>query len=112
MQTAAFMAGAGMVAARFGARMTQTLDPAKLKILQGWFQLLVAPTVMLKAYFTKPERLKRRETIRLTGKRPKSPPLDWTRAAKLSCIGLGSGFAAGLFGVGESMSTGVHWSEY
>lgn len=101
-QTAAFMAMTGMVAARLGARLTQQMQAGRLKVLQGWFQILVGPTVIIKAYFSKDERLKRRETIRLTGQKPPNPPLDWTRVAKLSCIGIGSGFAAGLFGIGES----------
>jgi len=61
----------------------------------------VGPTVLLKAYMTRGERLKRRETQRLTGQKPPRPPLDAVRIGKLSVIGLGSGFMAGLFGVGE-----------
>jgi hypothetical protein len=47
-QTAAFVAGMGMFAARGGARMTNMLSGPTLKRLQGTFQILVAPTVPLR----------------------------------------------------------------
>jgi len=96
---AAAIATAGMVTAGLGASATARLSGVHLKKSLGVFMLLVAPTVPLKAYLVQQDEKKTAAatatytigTLRRTCSQRLVPP---------AIIGCGSGFLAGLFGVG------------
>lgn len=95
LDTAAALAACGAVTARLGAATTSTMGPRSLKTALGIFMLCVAPLVPGKAYIAAMHH-------------DASEPVhkhheEMGRARRLipaGCIGLGSGFLAGLFGVG------------
>lgn len=95
LDTAATLAACGAVTARLGAATTSTMGPRTLKTALGIFMLCVAPLVPGKAYITamhhdKPEPVHEHHK-----------EMGWARRlVPAGCIGLGSGFLAGLFGVG------------
>jgi hypothetical protein len=100
-QTAAFVAGFGMLAARGGAMLNAQLSGNTLKRLLGTFQLLIAPTMPLR------DSLRRRS---LEGELVKQEDRDpWARCLELGLIGIGSGFLAGLFGLGGSSLNCSGW---
>lgn len=90
-EVAAVIAGSGMVTARFGAIATSKLSETALRKALGVFMLLVAPLVPAKSYF---EQTK--------GNQKEPNQTDTTNLSLLvpAVIGCGSGFMAGLFGVG------------
>ena len=95
LDTAATLAVCASITARMGAATTKTMSSRRLKTFLGVFMLCVAPIIPLKAYITamhhespEEEHKGHRETSRLR------------RLVPAGFIGLGSGFLAGLFGVG------------
>lgn len=121
---AAAVALCGMLSARWGARFTHVLSERTLKRALGGLMLAVAPIVPLKAYFMQQQEQKPIESYideemseRQHGKQAglnHSSSSDVTSSELLaspyhelssrviipSCIGLFSGFLAGVFGVG------------
>jgi uncharacterized membrane protein YfcA len=120
-ETAMAVAICGMLSARAGARLTQTMSDRALKRALGVLMLAMAPIVPLKAYFTqqqptsvegiqedevtsaaqlvssKPQEASPSTTTSSTTHDTFSPPMHLL----LPCgIGLCSGFLAGVFGVG------------
>uniref|UniRef100_A0A7S4VM12 Membrane transporter protein n=1 Tax=Ditylum brightwellii TaxID=49249 RepID=A0A7S4VM12_9STRA len=92
LDTAMALALTGMFTARLGASTTTKISASKLKRLLGFFMLGVAPLVPAKAYIME---AKKNDT--------KNHDTERNRMERLlpaSIIGLGSGFLAGLFGVG------------
>jgi uncharacterized protein len=92
-EAAAVIAASGIITARLGATMTAKLSERALKKSLGTFMICVAPTVPLKQYFI----VAHPSTGDTTNKEPRSVT---QRLLPPAMIGLGSGFMAGLFGVG------------
>jgi hypothetical protein len=93
LEAAGMIACCGMVTARLGAALTAKLSERVLKRALGIFMICVAPMVPLKHYFVgladePAPTIKERNSLTI---RTLLPP---------AMIGLGSGFMAGLFGVG------------
>jgi len=93
LEAAGMIACFGMVTARLGAALTAKLSERVLKRALGIFMICVAPMVPLKHYFVgladePAPTIKERNSLTI---RTLLPP---------AMIGLGSGFMAGLFGVG------------
>jgi uncharacterized protein len=103
-EAAVAIACGGMVTARLGARMTSRLSEHSLKRALGIFMICVAPLVPLKSYLVGEEK----DDHHKTGAAPDAAveePYEsiMTNARRVmipATIGLGSGFMAGLFGVG------------
>lgn len=92
-EAAAVIAASGIITARLGATMTAKLSERALKKSLGTFMICVAPAVPLKQYFI----VAHPSTGDTTNKEPRSVT---QRLLPPAMIGLGSGFMAGLFGVG------------
>ena len=91
LYSAAAIAVSGMLTARYGARYSNKLSQKQLKKALGIFMIGVAPIVPLKPYL-----IASKDTF-------KNGDDDSSRAKIVgisSCIGLFSGFMAGLLGVG------------
>jgi uncharacterized protein len=94
LEAAVAISVSGMVMARAGAGMTATMSERTLKQALGIFMLLIAPMVPAKAYFLHLRDEKAKNDSDLPGKS------FLQRVGPPAVIGLGSGFLAGLFGVG------------
>jgi len=111
-EAAAAVAACGMVTARFGAIATTKLSGQALKKSLGVFMLCVAPLVPAKAYLVEHYPSRKDETnpdmsttmvtrtTTLETKEKKEWSLLPERWIVPGLIGCGSGFLAGLFGVG------------
>lgn len=88
---AAAVASTAMLGARWGARFTARFAPSELQRGFALFQLLVAPLVPIKGYL-----------VRQTKQQPERPPsrVQTQQLLKLAVIGIGSGVASGMFGIG------------
>lgn len=98
--SAAAIAMSGMITARLGASATTKLSGVALEKAFGVFVLCVAPLVPVKGYLAKQAEAKQEEA---TTDDDDNSDKEVSRVGKLivpSIIGLGSGFLAGLFGVG------------
>ena len=93
--SAAAIASCGIVSARFGAQATTKMSEAALKRALGVFMICVAPSVPAKKYFSKDID---GDESQSDGNEDKS--LASNRIVPAGIIGMGSGFLAGLFGVG------------
>ena len=93
LYAAASIATCGIVSARFGARATTKISEANLKRALGIFMICVAPLVPLKGYIA--------ETYGSDNNFSKSHEKTiLEKVVPAGMIGIGSGFLAGLFGVG------------
>ena len=110
-EAAAAIACGGMVTARIGATVTSKLSASTLKRALGIFMLCVAPIVPAKSYLAEYSNEKEAALLKSNGKigqtntsleaNNESSILDTARRVIVpGTIGLGSGFLAGLFGVG------------
>ena len=90
-EAAAAIATCGMVTARLGAATTTRMSEHALKRALGVFMLMVAPIVPAKTYFIQQSEKPKEETL-------DTPLIE--RIIAPAMIGMGSGFLAGLFGVG------------
>lgn len=90
LEAAAAIAACGMVTARLGAATTTRMSEHALKRALGVFMLMVAPIVPAKTYFIQQSE-NPKETL-------DKPLIE--RVIAPAMIGIGSGFLAGLFGVG------------
>mmetsp|Transcript_580 Transcript_580/g.896 ORF Transcript_580/g.896 Transcript_580/m.896 type:complete len:288 (-) Transcript_580:104-967(-) len=90
LEAAATIAVCGMFTAKLGASFTTKLSENVLKRALGVYMVAIAPVIPAKDYFIK-NKAKQTE---------KSPQTLVERIAPSAVIGLGSGFLAGLFGVG------------
>ena len=86
----------GMVTARLGAKYSNRLSQKQLKKVLGSFMIMVAPIVPLKPYL---ESWKDGSSNK-KNEDENSNQVDWKVVGVSSCIGLFSGFMAGLLGVG------------
>jgi uncharacterized membrane protein YfcA len=92
--SAGAIAVSGMLTARFGAKFSNKLSQKELKKVLGAFMLFVAPIVPLKPYLMSSNETTPTST---------STSLEDSRVEIVgisACIGLFSGFMAGLLGVG------------
>jgi hypothetical protein len=92
IEAAAAIAACGMVTARLGASATTKMSQHDLKRALGVFMLMVAPIVPAKAYLAQQQ-----------SEMPQEKKADRTLSERIlapAIIGMGSGFLAGLFGVG------------
>jgi uncharacterized membrane protein YfcA len=96
LEAATAVAVCGMVTARLGAGITASISAKLLKQYLGVYMLLVAPLIPAKAYFMNHSKEKE-EKSDISIKEEKSLI---QRIGPPAVIGLGSGFLAGLFGVG------------
>ena len=94
IEAAAAIAACGMVSARLGAATTTKMSEQSLKRALGVFMLMVAPIVPAKAYFV--HRSNDKDSFK---EGLESRPFP-QRLVGPALIGCGSGFLAGLFGVG------------
>lgn len=94
--SAAAIAACGVVTAGLGASATSKLSGPALKKALGFFMILVAPMVPLKGYLHDQQQ-NMEEQQQVNEKETQSLP---QRLLPPALIGLGSGFLAGLFGVG------------
>ena len=95
---AAAIAACGIVTAGLGASVTTRISAVHLKKALGVFMIMVAPLVPLKAYLhQEDDSAINNGTDKTTSAEEKSWP---QRLGPPAMIGLGSGFLAGLFGVG------------
>ena len=93
---AAAIACCGMVTARIGASLTSKLSEAALRRALGIFMMGVAPLVPAKTYMAE----KNQGAMICSENGPSSSQSFSQRLWAPATIGLGSGFLAGLFGVG------------
>mmetsp|Transcript_33176 Transcript_33176/g.76184 ORF Transcript_33176/g.76184 Transcript_33176/m.76184 type:complete len:333 (+) Transcript_33176:96-1094(+) len=89
------IASTAMVGARFGARFTSRFNQTQLQRTFAVFQLVVAPLVPIKGYLVRQSKV---EAHTLSTDDP--PQLSAVQMAKLAAIGLCSGVASGMFGIG------------
>jgi len=94
LDSAAAIAVCGMVTARFGAASTVRLCQRTLKKSLGVFMLFVAPVVPAKAYFAASYKDKKEDI------KSGNEQVYMKKMISAGIIGLGSGFMAGMFGVG------------
>jgi len=94
-ESAAAVAVCGMLTARLGAKTTTILSGKALKRALGFLMLIMGPAVPAKAYIL--EQHAANQTEKDNRHCDKSLP---ERLMAPAVIGLGSGFLAGLFGVG------------
>jgi uncharacterized protein len=103
---AAAIAACGIVTAGIGASVTTHLSSSSLKRALGIFMILVAPLVPLKGYLQELDKNKKETENDAVSHDNNDKPLansasTWQqRLLPPAMIGLGSGFLAGLFGVG------------
>lgn len=103
---AAAVAVTAMVTARWGAQATLKMSERSLKRALGWLMLAMAPAVPAKAYLL--QHLDNRQQLENTASSTGSATTrmndsnsnDPRRYVAPALIGVGSGFLAGLFGVG------------
>lgn len=89
--SAGAIALSGMVTARFGAKFSNRLSQTQLKKTLGAFMIAVAPLVPLKPYIVSLKTAQEVEECKDS----------WKKVVGISsCIGIFSGFMAGLLGVG------------
>jgi uncharacterized membrane protein YfcA len=101
LEAAVAISVSGMIMARAGAGMTSTMSERSLKRALGVFMLLVAPLVPAKAYFMHVQDETKKKSITATTNRSALVGKGFLkRIGPPAVIGLGSGFLAGLFGVG------------
>jgi len=93
--SAAAIAVSGMMTARFGAKFSNRLSQKELKRALGAFMILGAPVVSLKPYLTSLKKDGNGEEESCD-----DDSFSWKVIGISSCIGLFSGFMAGLLGVG------------
>lgn len=90
--SAGAIALSGMISARLGAKFSNRLSQTQLKKTLGAFMIAVAPIVPLKPYL---------ESFNKVQKSSKENQESWEKVVGISsCIGVFSGFMAGLLGVG------------
>jgi uncharacterized protein len=106
-EAAAAIACCGMVTARLGARMTSRLSEHLLKRALGIFMICVAPLVPLKSYLVGEDEKDHDDDKTAAAapdgalEQPDESIMTTARRVMIpATIGLGSGFMAGLFGVG------------
>jgi uncharacterized protein len=106
---AAAVALTAMVTARWGAQTTVALSERALKRALGWLILAMAPMVPAKAYYLHQLDQRQQQQQASSGANDVSvisttiatdPNISWRRFIAPALIGVGSGFLAGLFGVG------------
>ncbi|KAL1526375.1 hypothetical protein AB1Y20_015088 [Prymnesium parvum] len=90
------IASTAMVGARFGARFTSRFNQTQLQRTFAVFQLVVAPLVPIKGYLVRQSKVEG-HTLQSTAD---PPQLSAVQMAKLAAIGLCSGVASGMFGIG------------
>lgn len=97
--SAGAIALSGMVSARFGAKFSNRLSQTQLKKTLGAFMIAVAPIVPLKPYL---ESFHRETNQSSKEQANETYPKDYRKkiVGISSCIGIFSGFMAGLLGVG------------
>eukprot|EP00546_Thalassionema_frauenfeldii_P020571 CAMPEP_0178904222 /NCGR_PEP_ID=MMETSP0786-20121207/5579_1 /TAXON_ID=186022 /ORGANISM="Thalassionema frauenfeldii, Strain CCMP 1798" /LENGTH=222 /DNA_ID=CAMNT_0020575653 /DNA_START=244 /DNA_END=912 /DNA_ORIENTATION=+ len=90
LEAAATIALCGMFTARLGASITAKLSEKVLKQALGFYMVMIAPVIPAKEYFIKNK----------SNQKSQSSHSLVERIMSSAGIGLGSGFLAGLFGVG------------
>ena len=109
LPAAAVIASTGMITAGLGARAAHALNASTLQKLLGVFMLLVAPTVPLKndiLEYIRQYRQNRNDTVVAIDSEQPAQDVDFGSQFMqhikngVMFIGAGSGFLAGLFGVG------------
>lgn len=102
LPAAAAIASFGIISARFGATFSRKLSGESLKRAFGGLMILVAPIVPAKTYFA--EKYGQEKSSRLgdkgTDKKENNTDTKLHKLIPAGIIGIGSGFLAGLFGVG------------
>ena len=100
-EAAAAIAGCGMITARLGAKITSRMSERLLKRALGIFMIAVAPMVPAKSYLVERsfsgDRDDDNSSIQANSEKTS---IEFNRLFIPGTIGLGSGFLAGLFGVG------------
>jgi len=102
-EAAAAIAAGGIITARLGASATTQLSEKVLKKYLGIFMICVAPLVPLKGYLLSQQPTPDDDDTNVSEKDDEisKPTKSWQeRLIPPAMIGLGSGFLAGLFGVG------------
>ena len=104
LYSAAVIAVSGMLTARLGAKFSNTLSQRDLKRVLGAFMILISPIVPLKHYLMPDDEKEKGEDGSLRTSSSSSPSIsgefNWKTVGLSSCVGLFSGFTAGLMGVG------------
>jgi hypothetical protein len=102
-----------MITARWGAQTTLALSEQSLRKALGILMLLMAPLVPAKAYYYQHIYTGKEEPADTTTRESTSQPYEWSiqKLMAPSMIGLGSGFLAGLFGVGGKNRPRTHVSD-
>lgn len=102
VEAAVAISVSGMIMARAGAGMTATMSERSLKRALGVFMLLIAPLVPAKAYFMQiQDETRKKNIMRISNSNNELLGKGFLqRIGPPAVIGLGSGFLAGLFGVG------------
>jgi len=104
IDSAAGLALGGMITARLGAGATSKLSPQALKRALGIFMILVSPVLPAKQYIA--DNFgginDGTETTQNAIQKESNDSYEerLTKVLPIACIGLGSGFLAGMFGVG------------
>jgi len=103
--SAGAIALSGMVSARFGAKFSHRLSQTQLKKTLGAFMIAVAPIVPLKPYlektFNKDDNNNNKKSLTEMNSMHLIENDSWKQVVGISsCIGIFSGFMAGLLGVG------------
>ena len=101
LYSAAAIAVSGMLTARLGAKFSNTLSQRDLKRVFGAFMILISPIVPLKHYLMPDDEKEKGEdgSVR-TSSSSISGEFNWKTVGLSSCVGLLSGFIAGLMGGG------------
>ena len=101
LYSAAVIAVSGMLTARLGAKFSNTLSQRDLKRVFGAFMILISPIVPLKHYLMPDDEKEKGEdgSVR-TSSSSISGEFNWKTVGLSSCVGLLSGFIAGLMGGG------------
>ena len=114
LYSAAAIAVSGMLTARLGAKFSNTLSQRDLKRVLGAFMILISPIVPLKHYLMPDDEKEKGEdgslrtssssSSSLSSSSSSSPSIsgefNWKTVGLSSCVGLLSGFIAGLMGGG------------
>lgn len=101
-----------MITARWGAQTTLALSEISLRRALGILMLLMAPLVPAKAYYLQHIYTEKEQQPDATDTTTETqlPVSEWSiqKLMAPSIIGLGSGFLAGLFGVGGKNNTWLY----
>uniref|UniRef100_A0A6U2NKE9 Membrane transporter protein n=1 Tax=Leptocylindrus danicus TaxID=163516 RepID=A0A6U2NKE9_9STRA len=103
LPAAAAIASFGIISARFGAAFSRKLSGESLKRAFGGLMICVAPIVPAKTYFVEKYGKGKNSTVANEDTEKKGGDNSGIELYKLipaGMIGIGSGFLAGLFGVG------------